>query len=116
MTKHSNIPYLNHIIEAISDINESVKEITKEQFLVSKDIRDASIRRLELIGEAVKNISSDLKSNHPEIAWSKIAGTRDKVIHNYFGVNLNIIWDIIKTELPELKRKLDTIMKTDTEE
>lgn len=84
----------------------------EREFISNKDIKDANIRRLEIIGEAVKNISKKLREKYKEIEWNKIAGTRDKVIHNYFGVNLEIVWTIIKEDLPDLKKKVEKILKS----
>ncbi len=109
MIKHEDLPYINHILDAINDIEESVKNISKEKFEETKDVKDANIRRLEIVGEAVKNISKKLKERYKEIEWNKIIGTRDKMIHHYFGVNLSIIWNIIKKDLPDLKKKMQKI-------
>ena len=68
--------------------------------------QSAIVREIEIIGEAVKNISENLKDKHREIEWKEIAGTRDKMIHHYFGVDLNIVWDIVKINLPDLKKKI----------
>ena len=111
MTKHEDWPYVEHILEAIRDIEESVKGLSMKEFINNKDIRDANIRRLEIIGEAVKNISQHLKNENKEIEWNKIAGMRDKVIHNYFGVNLEIVWNVIKADLPDLKVKINKIKR-----
>ena len=64
------------------------------------------MREIEVIGEAVKNISEILKNKHPEVKWREIAGTRDKMIHHYFGIDLNIVWGIVKIDLPDLKNKM----------
>ena len=111
MTNHEDLPYLEHIIDAIKDIEESAKNVSKKKFLKNKDIRDSNIRRIEVIGEAAKNISNALKERHKEIEWVKIIGTRDKIIHHYFGVNLDIIWEIIKKDIPKLKQKILKIKK-----
>lgn len=113
MAKHKDGPYLEHIMDAISDIEESVTGMPKEKFFSDKDVRDANIRRLEIIGEAVKNISKKLRNGHKEIEWEKIAGMRDKVIHNYFGVNLEIVWEVISIDVPDLKGKIKKIMVSD---
>lgn len=112
MTKHQDAPYLKHIVDAIKDIEESIKDLSKEDFISNKDVKDANIRRLEIIGEAVKNISKKLREEHKDIEWNRIAGTRDKVIHNYFGVNLDIVWEIIYEDLPKLKKKVEKILKS----
>ncbi len=109
MTTHTDISYIKHILEAIEDIQQSVKGISITEFSKNKDIRDANIRRLEIIGEAVKNTSKKLKDTHEEVAWVEIIGTRDKIIHHYFGVNLEIVWDIIVKDLPKLKKQIEKI-------
>ena len=91
MKKRKDLPYLNHILDAIHDIEESVRSIAKDQFMNNKDIRDANIRRIEIIGEAVKSISSNIRKKYVEVEWSKIAATRDKMIHHYFGVDVDIV-------------------------
>ena len=106
MTKHEDLPYINHILDAINDIQESVKSISKEEFLDNKDIRDANIRRLEIIGEAVKNLSEDFKNKNKSVEWKKIAGTRDVLIHAYFDVDVDLLWAILEKDIPELKLKI----------
>jgi len=76
-------PYLKHIIDAIVDIEESTKNLSKKEFNGNKDVKDATVRRLEIIGESVKNISNGLKVKYNKIEWKKIAGTRDVLIHHY---------------------------------
>ena len=85
--------------------------MSKNLFKTNKDKREATIRRIEIIGEAVKNIPSSLKSKYPEVAWKEIVGTRDKMIHHYFGVDIDIVWDIIKENLPVLKKQILRIKK-----
>ncbi len=111
MTRYEDLPYINHILDAIKDIEESLRGLTKNQFIKNKDVKEANIRRIEIIGEAVKNISQGLKDKHRGIGWIKIAGTRDKMIHHYFGVNLDIVWEIIKKDIPDLKEKILKIKK-----
>lgn len=105
MTKQ-DLPYLQHILDAIDDIEQSVKTFSKQQFVKNKDVRDANVRRIEIIGEAVKNISPTTRKKYKDIEWNKIAGTRDRMIHQYFGVDLDIIWNIIINDLPKLKQEI----------
>ena len=103
---YKDLVYIKHIIEAIRDIEISIKELSLEDFANSKDSRDACIRRLEIIGEAVKNVSQETKNKYPKIAWKQIAGTRDRIIHAYFDVDLGVVWGIIKIDLPILDKEL----------
>ncbi len=109
MTYSEDLPYLNHILDAIKDIEESLKGLSKSQFLKNKDVKEANIRRLEIIGEAAKNISLSVKQEYTQIQWAKIVGTRDKMIHHYFGVDLDIVWEIIKKDIPLLKKQIQII-------
>ncbi len=111
MTLHKDIPYINHILDAINDIEESIKKLSKKEFFVNKDARDSNIRRLEIIGEASKNISDKLKAKYTKVEWKKISGTRDIVVHRYFGVDFNVVWDILKEDIPLLKKHMETIKK-----
>ena len=101
--------YLRHIRDAIERI-ESYTSKGKEAFSQESIIQDAVIRNLEIIGEAVKNLSSDLRSRHSEIPWARIAGMRDVLIHGYFGVRLETIWNAVENRLPELKRHIDYLL------
>src|SRR3989338_3945772 len=106
MKYHENLPYMKHILDAIADIEDSVKKLSKQEFKRNKDTKDATIRRIEIIGEAVKNISKEFKQKHPKIEWARIAGTRDIMIHAYFSVDLDIVWGIVKNDLPYLKKSI----------
>ncbi len=103
---NKDVVYLCHILDAIADIECSIGVSSKDTFLYSKDMRDANVRRLEIIGEAVKNISITLKQKHPKVEWNKIAGTRDKIIHHYFGVDLDIVWYVLSHDIPILKEQI----------
>lgn len=106
----SNIPYLKHILDAIADTESSLKGLSKKKFKENKDVKDATVRRIEIIGEAVKNISKELKDKHPEVEWKKIAGSRDKMIHAYFSVDLDVVWNITKKYMPKLRKQIQQIL------
>jgi uncharacterized protein with HEPN domain len=73
-------------------------------------LRRSFVRSLEVIGEATKNLSQDLKNEHPEIDWRKIIGMRDKLIHYYFGVDWDIVWDVVKNNLPTFRRQIEVLL------
>lgn len=111
MTSGNDLVFIEHILGSITDIEESTSGLSKGDFIESKDLKDATIRRIEIIGEAVKNISESTKKKYPKIEWKKIAGTRDRLVHAYFSVDLDITWEIIKIGLPELRKQILEIKK-----
>jgi uncharacterized protein with HEPN domain len=98
--------------DAILQIEDFSKSITSASDLKDKPLERAGIERmLTIIGEAAKNISSEFKENHPAIPWKKAAGMRDKLIHHYFGVDYEAVWETIRKDLPELKDKIREILQ-----
>lgn len=110
MKKDADI-FLEHILESIIKVEDYTAGISKKEFVASSQIQDAVIRNLEVIGEAAKNVPADFRGRFPEIRWKEISGMRDVLIHQYFGVDLDIIWKIIIDDLPELKREIEDILK-----
>ena len=104
--------YLSHIADAISDIKRFMKNVTKEEFLENREKQYAVLRALEIIGEATKNLSKEMKAEHPEVNWSDIAGMRDRLIHQYFGVNLDLVWATVKKNLPDLGNQVSEMLRT----
>lgn len=101
---------LSHILESIELIQRYVTGLEREDFLDSPEKQDAIMRRLEVIGEAVRHISPELRARYPDIRWRSIAGTRDRLIHKYETVDLDLTWQIIHRDLPELKRQVTRIL------
>src|SRR4051794_9669008 len=103
--------YLEHIRDALGDI-KAYASSGRETFFAEVMRQDATLRKLGVIGEAVKKLSDDAKSRQPDIRWKQIAGMRDWVIHNYFGVNLEIVWNAVETDLPVLSEAIEALLKS----
>ena len=99
--------YLQHIRDALEDI-AGYANAGRDAFFAERMRPDATIRKLQVIG--VKSLSENSKSRQPHIPWTQIAGLRDKVIHDYFGVNLDIIWAVVEKDLPALRRAVDDLL------
>lgn len=102
--------YLQDIVEAINRIESYIQYTTRLQFEIDQMRFDAVVRNLEVIGEAIKRVPDSIRENYPSIAWRKIAGLRDRLIHAYFDVDIEIIWDIVQSELPILKSDIQRII------
>ena len=112
--KKDHLVFLTHILENIENIESFSKNLSKKELLDNLEKQYAIIRAVEIIGEAVKNIPLSLREKYHSVKWNEIARTRDKLIHQYFGVDLNLLWDIIKTELPILKKQIKNILEKES--
>jgi len=99
----------SHILEAINKIENYTDDISKEEFLEEVKTQDAVIRRLEIIGEAIKNLPEEFKEENRDELWEGAAGMRDILIHQYFGVDLEIVWNTVNKTLPEVKENIENI-------
>jgi len=97
--------------QACRRILNYIENISFQEFLKSEEKQDAVTRNIEILGEAVKNITKEFKEKYPEIEWSLIAKARDKLIHFYFGVDLEIVWKIATKDVPHLKQRLEEIIE-----
>ncbi len=102
--------YILHMLDAVRRIVAYTRK-GRDEFFSDTKTQDAVVRNLEIIGEAVKRTSESLKSDHENIPWKSMAGMRDKMIHEYFGVDLKLVWDVVEKELPGLERRLGDILK-----
>ncbi len=102
--------YLQHILDAADRIDRYTS-VGHDQFMAESHWQDAVIRQLEIIGEATKRLSPDLRERHPDIPWRRMAGLRDVLIHNYLGVDLDSVWAISQRELPRLRQQVEAIVR-----
>lgn len=110
----SQLLYLNDIAEAAGNIRSYVGTMTFEEFKNDRMRIDAVVRNFEIIGEATKNLSGDLKARYPKSDWKSVAGFRDTLIHGYFGIDLEILWDIIVNKIPLLQDEIALIISRET--
>ncbi len=102
---------VRHILDAIGEVEHYLNGVTFEQFLANSEKRFATIKQIEIIGEACNRITLELKALHPEIAWRPINGFRNISIHEYFGVNFELVWEIASNDLLVLKQQFTAILK-----
>jgi uncharacterized protein with HEPN domain len=103
--------YLNDIVESINAINSYTNQISFEEFQNSRKTYSATIRELEIIGEAVGKLSDSIKKKYPEVKWRDIKDMRNILIHEYFGVDLGIIWKVIQQDIPKLEKITKSILE-----
>lgn len=103
--------YIDDILEAIKKIEKYTKGLTSEELEENSLVVDGVVRNLEIIGEAAKNVPASVKREYPDIEWKKISGLRDVLAHEYFGVDLEVVWNIVTEKIPALKKNIMRIRK-----
>ena len=109
MAKESKI-LLQHILESIEMIEAYLTDVDQEEYLKNPETQDASERRLQIIGEAIVQLPEEFKENHTEIEWAKIAGLRNRIVHEYFDIDHLLVWNILKNSLPEFKEAINKLL------
>lgn len=102
--------YLQHILDEADYLIEQSQGLDVGRFLEDDTLRRAFVRSLEIVGEAAKRIPADFKDEHPEIEWRSMAGMRDRLIHGYFGVDYDLVWDVVETKIPDLARTVRKLL------
>ena len=106
MSEKDPFIFIEHMLESVADIESFMKGISKQSLSNNKEKLNAVVRSIEIIGEAAKSVPTSFKKKYPEILWKEIIGTRDVLIHHYFGIDVNILWNIATKDLPILKKQL----------
>lgn len=105
----SDLLYLGHIRDAVLRVEEYTS-VGRDEVMRHGHWQDATIRQLEIIGEATKHLSSEIRDGHPQVPWRRIAGFRDILIHDYMGVDLEAVWDVVEQHIPTLKEVVTSIL------
>lgn len=103
--------FLGHILDAIQQIREYTLGVSEDQFYTNRLVQDAVFRQMEIIGEACRNISMELRNQHPKIPWHEMMGMRNRLIHAYFNISLEIVWEVVVNELDLLETEINAILK-----
>jgi len=109
--KKDNTVYLRHILDSIEQIADYIRDVSAEQFLQSRLLQDGVVRQLEIIGEASRNLSDEFRRRHAGVLWGQIIGLRNRIIHAYFNVDLDTVWDIVQNDLPVLRQQVEQILE-----
>ncbi len=101
--KRAILDYINDVLDAMTKAQGFLQDIPYDEFIKEDKTQFATVRAIEIIGEATKNIPPSVRKKYPQIPWRDIAGMRDKVVHEYFGLNLKVIWKTVKEDIPSVK-------------
>jgi uncharacterized protein with HEPN domain len=107
-----DLVYVHHILDAVNQIQRYTKNLTYKKFLRSRVIQDAVIRQVTIIGEASRQLSIEFQKNNPQIPWGQIIGMRNKLVHDYFGVDLGEVWRVVQEDLPVLRKQLKQLLRS----
>jgi uncharacterized protein with HEPN domain len=109
--KRIYLDYLNDMLSSIQEIESFTIGVNYQKFIENRMLRNAVVRSLEVLGEASKGIPDEIREKYSQIPWKRISGMRDKLIHNYFGVDYEMVWNVVIERLPEIKSPLESILK-----
>ena len=103
--------YLSHILDEINYLLNSSENLTEDMFMEDDTLQRSFTRSIEIIGEATKKLTKEFTDNYTQVDWKSMAAMRDKLVHDYFGVDYEIVWDVVNNKIPELKPQIEEILK-----
>jgi uncharacterized protein with HEPN domain len=109
----SSLEYLRHILDETVYLTGQMPGLRKEQFLQDDTLKRAFVRSIEIIGEATKHVSEDIRQKYPHVQWRAMAGMRDRLIHGYFGTDYDIVWDVVTNKIPALRQDIEEILRNE---
>lgn len=110
----SSLEYLQHILDETAYLVDRAKGLNRDEFIQDETLKRAFVRSLEIIGEAAKNVSADLRQKYSHVDWRAIAGMRDRLIHRYFGIDYDIVWDVVINKVPLLQQDIQQIIQNES--
>ena len=109
----SSLEYLRHILDETIYLSHQTSGLSKKEFLQDETLRRAFVRSIEIIGEATKQVPEDIRKKYPHIQWRAMAGMRDRLIHGYFGIDYDIVWDVVINKVPDLQQNIEEILQNE---
>lgn len=107
----SPLEYLRHILDESNYLSRQTPGLSKAQFLADETLKRAFVRSIEIIGEATKQVPESIRQKYPHIQWRAMAGMRDRLIHGYFGIDYDLVWDVVINKVPELNQEIEEILQ-----